>query len=209
MTDYVADWTPVKVQPFALRAIARSTGLVFVGGSINRNEEWMDTSINFAVHVFLAVVKLQFFPAWLRPIGQYLVSDLRRIRQDVSKAKAMLKPVVGERLRDMDAPGYEKPDDLIQWLLESLPEDERGDLQVLAELQLILSASSIHTTSNLLADCLFDLAVHPDAQEELRQEVLEIFTDEDAWTRKDSMVRLKKMDSFIREVQRLYGNVSK
>ncbi len=168
----------------------------------------MDTSINFAMHVFMAVVKLQFIPAWLRPIGQFFVTDLRRIRADIARAKAMLQPIMEERLRDMDIPGYEKPDDLIQWLLDTLPAAERHDFRAQTELQLVLSAASIHTTNNLLADCMFDLAAYPDVQRELREEAMAVLNSDEAWARKDSMVRLKKMDSFIKEVQRFSGNIS-
>lgn len=214
------DWTPVKFQPFALRCVARTSGRAFVGPSICRQEAWMDVSINFAVHIFLALVKLQFFPAWLRPAAQYLVPDLGRIRRDERDAREMLAPVIEERLRDMEGfPGYEGADDLIQWLLEALPEGDRRDYQAQAELQLILSAASIHTTNNLLVDCVYDLAAHPEVAEELRLEaaaVLEgpgaagsgLVAGENGWARKDSMTRLKKLDSFMQEVQRLSGNVT-
>ncbi|KAH8887497.1 cytochrome P450 [Thozetella sp. PMI_491] len=205
------EWTPVKIQPLALRAISRLSGHAFVGRALNRNEAWMDTNTNFAVHVFVAVVKLQFFPAWLRPIGQYLVSDLAQIRRDIAKARGMLQPIIEERLRDLECGGYngeEKPDDFIQWLLESLPEEQRTDFVAQTELQLILSAASIHTTNNLLVDCLYDLAAYPDVQEELRQEAIEILEDEGGWAKKDGVARLKKMDSFMKEVQRLAGNVT-
>ncbi len=203
------DWTAVKVQPFGLRAVARLSGRAFVGPTVNRDEEWMDTSINFAVHVFIAVVKLQFFPEWMRPVAQYFVSELRQIQRDITRARKLLQPVMEERLRDMEFPGYERPDDLCQWLLDALPEDEKRDFQSQVELQLVLSAASIHTTSNLVADCIFDLAAYPHIQQELREEVMEVLDGEAAWARKDSMARLKKMDSFMKEVQRLAGNVSK
>ncbi|KAJ9142628.1 Cytochrome P450 [Pleurostoma richardsiae] len=203
------DWTCVKVQPFALRTIARTSGRAFVGPSINRKEEWMDTSINFAVHIFLAVVKLQFFPEWLRPIGQYFITDLRKIKQDIERAKKMLQPVIEERIRDVDCPGYQKPDDLIQWLLDTMPKEEHTDFYAQAELQLILSAASIHTTNNLLVDSIYDLAANPDVQEELRLEACEVLEGEsNGWARKDSMSKLKKMDSFMKEVQRVSGNVT-
>ncbi|EFX01165.1 cytochrome p450 monooxygenase [Grosmannia clavigera kw1407] len=203
-----ADWTPVKVHPFGLRAIARLSGRAFVGLSISRKEEWMDTSINFAIHVFMAVIRLQFIPSWLRPIGQYLVTDLRRIRADITRGQAMLQPIIEERLRDMDTPGYEKPDDLIQWLLDTLPPSERHDYRAQTEMQLVLSAASIHTTNNLLADCIFDLAAYPGVQDALRQESIEVLCNDEAWARKDSLARLKKMDSFIKEVQRVSGNIT-
>lgn len=204
------DWTSVKFQPFSLRCIARTSGRAFVGPEICRNDAWMDTSINFAVHIFLALVKLQFFPAWLRPIGQYLVSDLGKLRDDKARAQQMLEPVIEQRLRDMECPGYERPDDMVQWLLDALPEADRRDYRAQAELQLILSAASIHTTSNLLVDCMYDLAAHPDVAAELRAEATAVLEADGAagWARKDSMAKLKQLDSFMKEVQRLAGNVT-
>lgn len=205
-----SDWTPVKFQPFSLRCVARTSGRAFVGTTICRTEEWMYTSINFAVHIFLALCKLQFFPAWLRPVGQYLVSDLGKIRADTVRAREMLKPIIDQRLRDMECPGYEKPDDLIQWLLDALPASDQRDYQTQAELQLTLSAASIHTTNNLLVDCVYDLAAHPEAAEELRQEAIAVLErdPEGGWARKDSMAKLKKLDSFMKETQRMNGNVT-
>ncbi|KAI1391380.1 ent-kaurene oxidase [Hypoxylon trugodes] len=202
------EWTPFKIQPFMIRTIARLSGRVFVGPTLNRVEEWMDVSINFAITAFIAVIKLQFFPPWMRPFAQYLVSELRAIDRDLARARDMLAPVIEARLRDAETPGYEKPDDFAQWLHDALPEHQKGDYYIQGKLQLLLSAASIHTTSNLTTDCIYDLAVHQDMQEILREEALEVLGDEEAWERKDSMGRLKKMDSFIKESQRLSGNVT-
>ncbi|KAI0169540.1 ent-kaurene oxidase [Hypoxylon sp. FL1284] len=204
------EWTPFKIQPFMIRTVARLSGRVFVGPTLNRVEEWMDVSINFAVTAFIAVIKLQFFPPWLRPVAQHLVSELRTIRRDLAKAEAMLRPVIDERLRDAETPGYDqhKPDDYVQWLLDALPADQKTDYHIQSKIQLLLSAASIHTTGNLTTDCIYDLAVHQDMQEILREEAREVFCDDEAWSRKDSMAKLQKLDSFIKESQRLSGNVT-
>ncbi|KAH8661282.1 cytochrome P450 [Ilyonectria robusta] len=202
------DWTPVKWQPFSLRVISRLSGHAFVGPALSRDEKWMDTSIQFAVHVFTACIKLQFFPEWARPVGQYFVSELGQIRKDIEIAKGMLKPIFEQRLRDMETPTSEDaPDDMIQWLIDTLPEEDKGDLQTQAELQLILAAASIHTTNNLLCECISDLATYPEFQDELREEAYQILEVEGGWARKESMAKLKKLDSFMREVQRLRGNI--
>lgn len=169
----------------------------------------MDTSINYAMHVFIAVVKLQLFPEWLRPVGQYLVSELGQITRDIEKAENMLRPIIHERLRDLNVPSCEKPpDDLIQWLIEALPENEKTDVHTQTQLQLMLAAASIHTTNNLLTDCMMDLAARPDVQEMLREEAYQVLEAEQGWEKKESMAKLKKMDSFIKEVQRMSGNIS-
>lgn len=168
----------------------------------------MQTSIKYAIDVFLSVVELQFFPTWMRSVAQHIVPHIRKTRRNVARARALLQPILEERVRDMDAPGFEAPDDLLQWVLGSLPEERRTDYQAQTELQLILSAASIHTTNSLLVDCFFDLAAETDVQEELRQEVLEVVADDDEWSKKDCIPRLKKLDSFIKEVQRTSGNIS-
>ncbi|KAI1342040.1 cytochrome P450 [Xylariaceae sp. FL0016] len=202
------DWTPFKIQPFMVRIVSRLSGRAFVGPRLSRSEEWMDVSINFAITAFIAVIKLQFFPPWIRPVARHLVSELKTIQSDLAKAQAMLQPLIEERIRDSETPGYEKPDDFIQWLLDALPEEEKTDFFIQAKIQLLLSASSIHTTSNLTTDCIYDLAIHQDIQEILREEAREVLENEEGWDKKESMAKLKKMDSFIKESQRLFGNVT-
>ncbi|KKA30548.1 hypothetical protein TD95_003633 [Thielaviopsis punctulata] len=203
------DWTPIVFQPFALRAIARISGRVFVGPDINRKEAWLNTSINYAVHVFLAVVKLQLFPAWLRPYGKFLVSELGQIKRDEALATALLRPVIEDRLQEGEFGSGEKaPDDLIQWFMDTLPESDRADVAVQAKLQLIVAAAAIHTTTNLLTDCMYDLAARPEVQEMLREEAMAVLEVEGGWCSKDSLLKLRKMDSFIKEVQRLSGNIT-
>ncbi|PHH61223.1 hypothetical protein CDD81_657 [Ophiocordyceps australis] len=202
------DWTPVKWHPFALRVVARLSGRAFVGSSISRQERWMDTSINFAIHVFMAGAKLQLFPEWSRPLTQYLVSDLGKIRRDIETAKELIAPVLEQRIRDLDSHGCEKaPNDLMQWLIEALPREEKADVQIQAELQLVIAAAAIHTTQGLLCECIYDLAAHREIQQELRQEAHKVLELQEGWARKESMPKLKKMDSFMREVLRLRGNI--
>ncbi|KAF2966816.1 hypothetical protein GQX73_g6755 [Xylaria multiplex] len=202
------DWTPFRVQPFMVRAVSRLSGRAFVGSSLSRSEEWMGVSVNFAITAFIAVTKLQFFPPWMRPVAQYLVSELRTIRKDLAKAQALLEPLIEERLNQTDMSDSDKPDDFIQWLSDALPDEEKRNYFIQAKMQLLLSASSIHTTSNLTTDCIYDLAVHQEMQDILREEAMEVFAEEDAWERRDSIAKLKKMDSFIKESQRLSGNIT-
>lgn len=204
------EWTPMAIQPFILRAVSRLSGCVFVGAELGRTEEWMDLSSNYAVRAFIAVIKLQFFPTWLRPVASFLVSELRQIDRDVAKAQSLLTPIINQRLQDEELdPSGERPDDFVQWLLDALPEEDKRDYHAQAKLHLILCAAAIHTTSNLATDCIYDLATYPEHQEILREEAKEILEQDGGWAKKESMAKLKKMDSFIKESQRLAGNVSK
>ncbi|KAK8067076.1 hypothetical protein PG997_013823 [Apiospora hydei] len=203
------DWTPMKLQPFMLRVIARLSGSIFVGSELSRTEEWMETSVTYAIHVFIAVVKLQFFPTWMRPIAKYLVSELGQSSRDLARGEAMLKPIIEERLQNEELdPGCSQPDDFTQWLIDSLPEDQKRDYGAQVKVQLALSAASIHTTSNAITDCFYDLAAHPEYQEILREEARQVLVEDGGWEKKDSMAKLQKLDSFMKESQRLAGNVT-
>lgn len=206
------DWTTFKIQPFTLRAVTRMAGRIFVGPEINRREDWVETNINFVVHVFMTVAKLQFMPQFLRPIGQYLVPDVRRTAADLEKAGNLLKPIIDQRMRDKENfPGYEAPADMISWLLETLSDKDRADIAVHAQLQLMLAMASGHGTNNIIVDCIFDLADDPDLQDELREEVEAAYATGapgSDWT-KEKLLMLKKMDSLMKEVQRFRGNLSK
>src|SRR5437667_11214465 len=83
----------------------------------------MDTTINYAVRAFTAVVKLQLFPEALRPLVArlgFVVPELAALRRDMASAADMLRPVIGERLRSAGA-GSERPQDFLDWLLDSRP----------------------------------------------------------------------------------------
>lgn len=92
-------------------------------------------------------------------------------------------------------------------MLEALPAAKRIDTDSQVMLQLVLCAASIHSSSNLLVESIYDLADKPDVQAELRQEAEEVFA-KGGWSKRESITKLKKMDSFMKEVQRLRGNIS-
>ncbi|KAG2018582.1 cytochrome P450 [Coprinopsis cinerea AmutBmut pab1-1] len=66
-----------------------------------------------------------------------------------------------------------------------------------------LNMAAIHTTSLTLNHCLFDLAARQEYLEPLRMEVEEIIGAH-GWT-KESMARMHKFDSFIKESSRTSG----
>ncbi|UNI24434.1 hypothetical protein JDV02_010178 [Purpureocillium takamizusanense] len=209
-TDFPAcnDWTPVNWHSFSLRTISRLGARAFVGPELCRDKRWLDTTVDFAVHVFMAGSKLQFFPEWMRPLAQYLVSDIAKIHRNIQTARDMIKPILEQRLRDLDSTTCEDPpNDILQWFLDGLPEDDKADLATHAELQLVIAAAATHTTNSLVCECMYDLAANEELQEELREEARQVLEVNDGWRHKENMAMLKKMDSFMREVHRLRGNI--
>jgi cytochrome P450 len=119
---------------------------------------------------------------------------------------ALLQPIVEPRLKRYSSnPGNESPslpDDMITWLLQvSKPEDR--NLRSICLRILVLNFASLHTSAQTFTHALFNLTSHPQYIECLREEVREV-TEQYGWT-KDSMGMMVKMESFLRESQRVSG----
>ena len=205
------DWTRFRWQPFCLRAMARMSGYTFVGSSVSRQEEWIAISINFAMYVFVAGAKLHLFPEWARPVAQYGVSELGKIKKCIATAGRILEPLLEEKKQIQSlASGATTPPPkktLLDRIVEELPEEAKWDPRTHSELQLSAAAAAVHPTSQILCECMYDLAAHPEVQEELRQEAHEVLETGQGWSNRDSASKLRKMDSFMREVQRFRGNM--
>jgi cytochrome P450 len=69
--------------------------------------------------------------------------------------------------------------------------------------QIALSMAAIHTTSNLLTNVMYDLAAYPEYIQPLRDEILAVIA-EDGCLKKSSLLKLKLMDSVMKETQRVH-----
>jgi len=69
-----------------------------------------------------------------------------------------------------------------------------------------INFSAIHTTSSSFTHALYELAAHPEYVDILRDEV-DTIVQEEGWT-KEAMQQLVRVDSFLKESQRLYGVAS-
>ncbi|KAF8716351.1 hypothetical protein AX14_012380 [Amanita brunnescens Koide BX004] len=118
-----------------------------------------------------------------------------------------LEPLIRERLeqeRQLGDDWKDKPNDVITWLLEVVKEPHRRTLKNSTIQILLMNFSSIHTTAQAFLNVLFNLAIHPEYVKSMREEV-EAVINEEGWT-KSAIGKLTKVDSFLRESQRLSGN---
>ena len=61
--------------------------------------------------------------------------------------------------------------------------------------------AAIHTTTETTCQALLDICEYPDVADELRKEIVEVLSAE-GWA-KTSLYKLKLMDSFLKESQRM------
>ncbi|KAF7367742.1 hypothetical protein MSAN_00838100 [Mycena sanguinolenta] len=127
-----------------------------------------------------------------------------------SNAKAMeiLGPLIEERLAKEaelgpDWPG--RPNDFISWMLNVADEDQKAVLPLTLRI-LSINMAAIHTSSAAFTQALFDLTTHPEYLLPMREEVEHVVAEE-GWS-KAALNSMVKIDSFLRESQRLNTNGS-
>jgi len=113
--------------------------------------------------------------------------------------------MVEERFAKMEEFGEnwdDKPNDMLMWLMSEAKGVERS-LDGLARRLLVVNFAAIFTTSLSFTNMFYQLLSNPEYIEPLRHEV-ETVVAEEGWT-KAGMDKMLKMDSFLRESQRING----
>ena len=138
-------------------------------------------------------------PALLRPLGALLVPYIRRIRSHRQNARRLLIPEI-ERRR---SPGSGPKDDMLSWLSEASEGEDSLPEQV-ADQELGLGFAATHGMTNLIVNTLYDLVARwDDYAHQLRNEIEQAWTEDGGKLHASSISRLSKLDSFIKESQRL------
>ena len=200
------DWTAVTVHSTFLQIVGRTSARIFVGKELGRNALWLETSIDFARCIFLGSGILKVVPAIIRPIAALFSPYMWRIRRHHRNARKLLIPEIVRRREQAAVTANwksRKPNDMIQWLQDA-SKDADASPERIVDRQLGMSFAAIHTTTNHLANVIYDLAARWDEYgSELCAEVEEVLAETDGQWKKTTLTKLSKMDSFMKESQRL------
>ncbi|KAF4633486.1 hypothetical protein G7Y89_g4629 [Cudoniella acicularis] len=211
------DWTPIAPYGKLARIVALLSGRVFVGRPLSREEEWIDSTTKFAADCAASRLATLKWKIWLRPFVAPFIPEIRRLNRHKSRGAQLLAPILKECLAKAQ---NEKPQDddfedeqgvFISWILSHTHHKERADPLVLANNQMMLSFAAIHTTTMAVCHAVYDIACRPEYIEPLREEINKVL-QEDGYDidgegflqlKKTSMSKLRKLDSFLKETQRL------
>ena len=184
--------------------IALIAGRAFVGPTLSRNEDWIKQMIDFTIDVFQGGQKLKEWNWMLRPIVQWFIPEMRRIREHHVRAARYLEPTIRARLDEEATDGYQKKNDAIQWLMDrSRKAKGNVDPKEIAYYQLLFSFAAIHTTNSAILQMLYDLAAMPEYTEPLREEINQAWDGAEGHLGRSAVMKLGKLDSFMKESQRL------
>jgi hypothetical protein len=197
------EWTPIQLHPKILRIIALLSGRTFVGLPLCRNEEWIDATINYTVDAVMAVAPVKDIYPLLRPFVAPRLPEVRRIQQHRINGARLLEPILVERLENLKVPGFKPPTDMIQFIIQSSG-GKAGDILFQCHMQMTISMAAIHTTAMNMTQVMYNLALYPEYQEPLRKELEEVLAAYNGILTNAGMAKLKMMDSFLRESQRMY-----
>ncbi|KAF8852075.1 cytochrome P450 monooxygenase [Acephala macrosclerotiorum] len=201
------DWTPIPFYKDVLRVIALLSGRTFVGLPLCRNEEWIGITIRYTIDAFAAVDPInKISPLW-RFWSASSMPQVKRIHEHRANGARLLKPILEERLQQMQDPNFEPPVDMIQFMY-SHSANKIGDADYQSHMQMIVSLAAIHTTAMNITHVIYDLAAHPEYITPLREELESVLKEDGGVLEKTSMTKLKKMDSFLKESQRMNPPIS-
>ncbi|KAI0292771.1 cytochrome P450 [Russula brevipes] len=218
------EWVKLPIVPTMQRVICRVTNRVFVGKPLCRNRDYQTLNLNFAINVVKFATIIRMFPKYLKPVVVRILSNLpSQFRQE----REFIRPMFEERLakmEDVDQGDWdERPvhqsvlfsfyilligdaqNDMLMWLMSEAKGIEKS-LDGVARRMLTVNFAAIHTTSQTLIQVLYRLLANPEYIEPLRQDV-EAAVAEEGWT-KAGLDKMYKIDSFLRETQRLDGLAS-
>ncbi|KII83967.1 hypothetical protein PLICRDRAFT_179995 [Plicaturopsis crispa FD-325 SS-3] len=195
-----SEWTLIDNYDIMLKTISRTANKIFIGLPLCRKQDYLDAVVEFATRAATSSQTIDTFPDLLKPAVAWLITDngaaFRAIVTDVG-------PLFVERKRTMEELGdrwAETPNDAIQWILDLAPPD--SSIESMCMRILFLNFAAIHTSSMSITHVLLDLGAHPEFQEPLRQEIESVLREFGGWS-KQALTKMKKMDSCIRESQRL------
>ncbi len=142
----------------------------------------------------------------MRPVVAPLIPSIRRIQRHHRTAKEILIPEILRRRAQAANPQKglgKKPEDMLQWIEdESSGEDLRPERNVDRQLGLCFGATD--GTTNLIVNVIYDLAARwSQYGPELRCEIEESLREDGGAVRQSTVNRLSKLDSFMKESQRL------
>ncbi|KAN0118582.1 Cytochrome P450, partial [Russula decolorans] len=206
MDDLVpAQWVNIPLKETVQRVICRTTNRIFVGVPLCRDQDYQNLILNYAGNVLKVALIITWFPKPLKAIVFRIVSNLS---SQIQRKIEFIRPLVEERFAKMEEYGKDwddKPNDMLMWLMSEAKGVERS-VEGIARRLLVVNLAAIMMTSHLytITQILYHLLANPEYIEPLRQEVDAVIGKE-GWT-KAGIDKMHKIDSFLRETQRLGGS---
>ncbi|KKA16514.1 hypothetical protein T310_9887 [Rasamsonia emersonii CBS 393.64] len=182
-----------------LNIVNRSAAKSLVGEPLCHDDKWLRTSLETTVNTGMLCRNLQKCPAILRPLICPFTAARKNLDRSFDVAQELLSGVIKDRQRG------DKNVDILQWLIDSYKGDELS-IPFLTNQTLFIAIASTRSTATSIVNAIFDLIAFSQYQQPLRQEIEEVLTESRGWNL-SALKRMKRLDSFIKESQRLNHHI--
>ncbi|KAI1331512.1 cytochrome P450 [Xylariaceae sp. FL0255] len=186
--------------PMVIRAIAQSNAYALFGQELCGDKKFMKAAMVFVEETLIIAEVIRLLPRVISErIGEFLAKKLNsgRVVYDA------LEPVVSKRFaeREQQRLGFDVPEhkDCIQWIMETSPKTKPWSVKRVIHELIAVWFGSVHITSTTACFALYDLCLHPEYVEPLRQEI-----ERTTWEAFDETggKLFPLMDSFMKESAR-------
>ncbi|KAL4918485.1 cytochrome P450 [Aspergillus aurantiobrunneus] len=200
------DWAPVNIYCMVLNLINRSTSRIVVGDTLCRSEQWLKSVTKYTENLGITIIVLRSLPKFLRPYVarflpsvRYLNKTLKWVKEDV-----FVPMILRRREAEANDLEYRKPDDFMQWMMETADNDfDKKPENIAHGLMIVMALAVMHTSTMFITQCIYDLLLRPDYIEPLRHEIIDTLKNGWANATRTEFASQIRLDSFLRESQRL------
>ncbi|OBS27872.1 hypothetical protein FPOA_01814 [Fusarium poae] len=197
------DWTPVKVHDRVLRLVATNNARAFQGTAASEDEEWLSASTGYVLACFDCIRALKQWHPWLRPLVYRFIPERAAIKDQWAKGRKRVMASMKERQEK--GGNLEDPPTMLDHLSNGRNAPMANDIEMQLVHQMNLIAVGTVTTYSSTTQAIYDLATHPEYVPILRQEVESMPRGPNGTFSRDSILAMEKLDSFIKESQRLHS----
>ncbi|KAF7520535.1 hypothetical protein G7054_g12744 [Neopestalotiopsis clavispora] len=197
-------WNAVKVHDPVLNMVATAAARAFQSSYASNNEEWLEVAAAYLLKIHDCVKLLKMWPKALRFIVHCLSPHRTAIRDQWARARR----VVAESMRlnqENGSGSIDSPPTMLHYCTSGKNSAYANDVDLQLRHQMTLVSVGTLTTFGTTVQCLYDLATHAECQDELREEVTQAPRDTSGFFIKEALSSMKRLDSFMKEVQRLYS----
>ncbi|CAG8192242.1 unnamed protein product [Penicillium salamii] len=198
------EWHQVALKSSLAMIIARVLAKTFVGEPLCNNVRWLQIMAQYTVDSVQASEALRKWPSVLRPVMIHILPVCRNLKAEMKEAESLIGAVLEERRLEKEAAAQagkapQQHMDAFEWMDQHYKEMGRSCDPVIV--QLALAVTGMHTTTDMLAQLLYDLDGKDDLIKALREEVVTVIQREGLTV--SSLSNMRLMDSCLKESQRL------
>ncbi|KAL1605327.1 hypothetical protein SLS60_004875 [Paraconiothyrium brasiliense] len=199
------DWTAVNIYGKLVSMVATITGRILVGPDLCRDKDYQKLSIDYTMQLITAQLDIKKLRPLFKPWFAPRLPSVQRLHEAEKNLASFLEPVVRARQdAEKNDPDWQKPDDMLTWLMNRQGEFGIRSTHQLAKLLLGLVFASIHTTTLTATNILYTLAVSTEYIEPLREEIRQVMGENGGTISTRALQQMTKLDSFMKETVRFY-----